>query len=227
MRSPYGMELVENCLACKLCSEGFFCRLPKPVMEAFQSLKFTLAHPAGATLFVEGQICRGIYILCKGRVKLSATSKEGQTLILKVAQPGEVLGLNAAISGIPHETTAETGQPCQLNFVKRDDFLKFLKEHGAASMHAAIRLASEGYNVLTANSGEYGLKLFYSFPLYHSCPEHDALKWLRPPVEAIWPILSIPLPPSPVHQRAPSGQLSGARCRPTRSNTKVGLPSEH
>ena len=90
-----------------------------------------------------------------------------------------------------------------------------------------LLLASEGYNVLTANSGEYGLKLFYSFPLYHSCPEHDALKWLRPPVEAIWPILSIPLPPSPVHQRAPSGQLSGARCRPTRSNTKVGLPSEH
>jgi CRP/FNR family cyclic AMP-dependent transcriptional regulator len=143
MHSPYGMELVENCLACNLCSEGFFCRLPKSVMEAFQPLKFTLAHPAGATLFVEGQVCRGIYILCKGRVKLTATSKEGQTLILKVAQPGEVLGLNAAISGIPHDTTAETGQPCQLNFVKRDDFLKFLKEHGAASMHAAIQVSRE------------------------------------------------------------------------------------
>ena len=123
------MELVENCLACKLCSGSFFCHLPKPVLEAFQPLKFTLAHPAGATLFVEGQACRGIYILCKGRVKLSTTSKEGQTLILKVAQPGQVLGLNAVISGTPHETTAETGQPCQLNFVKGDDFVKFLTEH--------------------------------------------------------------------------------------------------
>src|ERR1700691_5133799 len=58
MHSPYGMELVENCLSCKLCSEGFFCDLPKPVMEAFQLLKFTIGYPEGATLFVEGQTCR-------------------------------------------------------------------------------------------------------------------------------------------------------------------------
>jgi len=137
------MELVEDCLSCKLCSEGFFCDLPKPVMAAFQPLKFTLVYPAGATLFVEGQVCRGIYILCKGRVKLSANSKDGQTMILKVAQPGEILGLSATVSGITHETTAETGQPCQLNFVKRDDFLKFLSEHGDACMHAAIHLSRE------------------------------------------------------------------------------------
>src|SRR5664279_3047737 len=143
MHSPYGMELVEDCSSCKLCSEGFFCHLPKSVMDAFQPLKFTLAYPAGATLFVEGQVCRGIYVLCKGRVKLSSTSTEGQTLILQVAQPGEVLGLNAIVSGSLHDTTAETGQPCQLNFVKRDDFLKFLKEHSAASMHVAIQLSRE------------------------------------------------------------------------------------
>ena len=97
MHSPYGIEIVEDCLSRKLCSEGFFCRLPKSVMEAFQSLKFTLVHPAGATLFVEGQVCRGIYIPCRGRVKQSTSSKEGQTLILKAAQPGEVLGLSATV----------------------------------------------------------------------------------------------------------------------------------
>ena len=143
MHSPYGMELVENCLACKLCSEGFFCRLPKAEMEAFQKIKFTVAYPAGATLFVEGQACRGIYILCKGRVKLSATSSEGQTLIFKIAKPGEVLGLNATVSGTPYDTTAETGQACQLNFVKQAEFLQFLKEHGDACMQAAIHLSRE------------------------------------------------------------------------------------
>ena len=137
------MKLVEDCLSCKLCSEGFFCHLPKPVMETFQPLKFTLVHPPGATLFVEGQTCRGVYILCKGRVKLSITSSDGQTLILKVAQPGEVLGLNATVSAIPHDTSAETGQPCQLNFVQRDDFLKFLTQHGDACMHAAIQMSRE------------------------------------------------------------------------------------
>jgi CRP/FNR family transcriptional regulator len=137
------MELVENCLACNLCSEGFFCRLPKAEMEVFQKIKFTVAYPAGATLFVEGQACRGIYILCKGRVKLSATSSEGQTLIFKIAKPGEVLGLNATVSGTPYDTTAETGQACQLNFVKQAEFLQFLKEHCDACMQAAIHLSRE------------------------------------------------------------------------------------
>ena len=118
MHSPYGMELVEDCLSCPLCSEGFFCRLPKADMEAFQRIKFTLAHPAGATLFAEGESCRGIYILCRGRVKLSSTSSSGQTLIFKVAKAGEVLGLNATVSGTParshrRDWPAVPVEPCQ------------------------------------------------------------------------------------------------------------------
>ena len=143
MQSPYGMALVEDCPSCKLCSTGFFCHLPRPVMEAFQLIKFTTAYPAGATLFMEGQACRGVYVLCIGFAKLSVTSSDGHSLILRLSQPGEVLGLNAAIADIPYQTTAVTGQPCQLNFVRQADFLKFLAEHGEACMSAALQLSSE------------------------------------------------------------------------------------
>jgi CRP/FNR family transcriptional regulator, cyclic AMP receptor protein len=143
MNSPYGMELVENCLSCTLCGEGFFCRLPAAELEAFQKIKFTLAYPAGATLFVEGQACRGVYVLCRGRVKVSATSSRGQTLIFKIARPGAVLGLNATMSGTPHDSTAETGQSCQLNFVKRAEFLEFLAAHNEACIHVAVQLSRE------------------------------------------------------------------------------------
>ncbi len=143
MRSPYGMALVEDCLSCHLCSEDFFCHLPRSAMEAFQLIKFTIGYPAGAILFVEGQPCRGIYMLCKGRVKLSTSSQDGQTLILKIAQSGEILGLSAVVLGVPYETTAETGQPCQLNFVKCSDFLKFMADHGDVCMQAAISMSHE------------------------------------------------------------------------------------
>jgi CRP/FNR family cyclic AMP-dependent transcriptional regulator len=75
MQSLYGMAPVEDSLTCKLC-KGFFCHLPKAVMEAFQRIKLTIGYPPGATLFVEGQQCRGIYMLCRGRVKLSVTSSD-------------------------------------------------------------------------------------------------------------------------------------------------------
>src|ERR1700692_89083 len=85
--SPYGLDLVENCLYCKLRNDSFFCGLPKTALEAFEKMKFTAAYPAGAVLFVEGQAPRGIYMLCKGRVKLSTTSSDGKTLILKIVPP--------------------------------------------------------------------------------------------------------------------------------------------
>jgi CRP/FNR family transcriptional regulator, cyclic AMP receptor protein len=85
----------------------------------------------------------GASTLCRGRVKLSATSSQGQTLIFKIAKPGEALGLSATVSGVPYDTTAETGQACQLNFVKQADFRQFLTEHSGACMHAAIHLGHE------------------------------------------------------------------------------------
>jgi CRP/FNR family transcriptional regulator len=143
MASPYGFELLENCVTCNLRNDSFFCSLPKAALEAFDKIKYTTAYPAGAVLFVEGQSPRGIYLLCKGRVKMSTTSAEGKTLILKIAHPGEVLGMHEILSTTPYEITAETAQPCQLNFIKRDDFLKFLQAHGDACLKAAQHLSKD------------------------------------------------------------------------------------
>ena len=127
MLSPYGMEIVESCLTCKLRADRIFCDLPPTALQNFENIKFATAYPQGAVLFVEGQMPRGIFVLCKGGVKLSINSPSGRTMIVKLAEPGEVLGLSATISGKPYEVTAETIDPCQVNFVKREDFLKFLE----------------------------------------------------------------------------------------------------
>ena len=145
MLSPYGLDIIESCFTCKLRSDRLFCDLPTSALQSFESIKYATAYPKGAVLFVEGQAPRGIYVLCKGRVKLSICSTDGKTLILKVAEPGEVLGLSASVSGKAYELTAETLDPCQVNFVKREDFLRFLKEHGEACLRVAEQL-SEKYN---------------------------------------------------------------------------------
>src|SRR5215475_3681962 len=141
MSSPYGLQITESCLICKLRHSGFFCDLPKPSLEYLDKIKYASAFPQGAVLFVEGQAPRGIYIICSGRVKLTTTSRDGKTLILRIAQAGEVLGLHGTVSGKPYELTAETLQPCQLDFIKRDDFLRFLQNHADACLHAAQHLS--------------------------------------------------------------------------------------
>ena len=141
MSTPYGIEISEDCLLCKLRQSGYFCDMPPASLKELDKVKYASAYPQGAVLFVEGQAPRGVYVICGGRVKLSTTSRDGKTLILRIAQAGEVLGLHATVSGKPYELTAEALQPCQLDFIRRDDFLRFLQNHADACLNAAQHLS--------------------------------------------------------------------------------------
>lgn len=143
MNSPYGMRCVESCLTCHLRSQNFFCSLPQESLAAFNQITHAAVFPEHAVIFVEGQAPRGIFMLCQGQAKLSTTSRQGKTLIVRIARAGEILGLHASVSGKPHEFTVETMRPCQLNFVGQEDFRRFLKEHSAACLRAAEHLGRD------------------------------------------------------------------------------------
>jgi CRP/FNR family transcriptional regulator len=139
------LDIIDNCLTCNMRAEHFFCDLSPAALKSFEHIKYATAYPKGAVLFVEGQLPRGIFVLCKGRVKLSLCSTDGKTLIYKIVETGEVLGLSSSVTGKPYEVTAETVDPCQVNFVKREDFLRFLREHSDACLRVAEQLAQK-YN---------------------------------------------------------------------------------
>jgi CRP/FNR family transcriptional regulator, cyclic AMP receptor protein len=142
MRVPYGMELVEDCRTCPMRGEGFFCQLPGAALGAFMNVKFTTTYPGQAVLFVEGQAPRGVYMLCKGRVKLTMNSADGKTLIVRICEPGEILGAYASISGEAYEVTAEALEPCQVDFIRREDFLKLLHDQPAVAVGAMRELST-------------------------------------------------------------------------------------
>jgi CRP/FNR family cyclic AMP-dependent transcriptional regulator len=129
MQRPYGIELSESYRNCKFRGDGFLCKSSADELKSFEAIKQVSAYPAEAILFMEQERSRGIYLLCEGRVKLSFTSSQGKTLVLRIAKPGEVLGLLSTLTGNPYELTAETLQPCQVAFVSSDDFKKFLQKH--------------------------------------------------------------------------------------------------
>jgi CRP/FNR family transcriptional regulator, cyclic AMP receptor protein len=132
MKGPYGFESSEHCQTCKSRANGFFCQLSAPALKDFDDIRSTTTYPEGALLFLEKQAPRGIFVLCAGEVKLSISSSVGKTLILRIAKPGEVLGLMATVAGVPYEVTAETIRPCQVAYIRREDFLRFIAKHPEA-----------------------------------------------------------------------------------------------
>ena len=143
MNTPYGLEIVDSCVSCKLRKDHWFCGLSADVLKLLSAASHLSTYPGNALLFVEGQTPRGAFVLCSGKAKLSTTSREGKVLILKIAEAGEVLGLSAVISGEPFELTAETAGPCQVNFVERDALMRLMEKNGELGMHASQALSRE------------------------------------------------------------------------------------
>lgn len=141
--SPYGLGTAENCANCNLQDDNFFCRLPEKVMRQWERIKHITTYPEGALLFMEGEPARGVHILCQGRVKLLTANGDGKTFILKIARPGQVFGLDAIVTGRPQKVTVETMQPCQIAYVSREDFLRFIMDNGEACLRVVQQLGQE------------------------------------------------------------------------------------
>jgi CRP/FNR family transcriptional regulator, cyclic AMP receptor protein len=156
MRAPYGLEIIESCFNCPHREERLFCNLSVPALKQLETITAAATYPKGATLFVEGQKPRGVFILCNGRVKLSTSSADGKTLILRVPEKGEILGLAASVSGQPYQASAEVLEPAQANFIARNDFLEFLKTYGEAALRVAQQL-SENYHLAINEMRTIGL----------------------------------------------------------------------
>ena len=177
MTMAYNFQIIEDCLKCSFREQRLFCDLSHEALLRLQSVKATSVYPKGALLCLEGQPPRGIFILCTGRAKLSTTSSEGKSMILRIAEPGEVLGLTAIVSGTPYEATVETLEPSQANFISQAEFLRFLKEYPDVGLRVAQQLT---HNCKCA----YGE--IRSLGLSNSVPEKLAkliLQWAEHPLE--------------------------------------------
>lgn len=142
MKGPYGLEMSDSCQGGKLRKAEFFWGLSPQALKDFDAIKSSSVYPEGAVLFLERQDSRGVFVLCQGEIKLTISSSEGKTLILRIAKAGEVLGLMATLSGEPYELTAETLRPCQVAFIRRDDFLRFVAKHPEATQGIVKQLTA-------------------------------------------------------------------------------------
>ena len=120
-----------------------FCNLTPEALKDYDGIGIMMSHARGAKLFNEGDVARNVFVICFGHVKISSTSRDGKTMILKIAGPGDVMGLSAVLANVPHEVTAEAIEPCQVKTVRKQEFIDFLGRHGIASMNAAQSLSGE------------------------------------------------------------------------------------
>jgi CRP/FNR family transcriptional regulator, cyclic AMP receptor protein len=132
-------EIPVNCLA----QIGPFSTLTGDAHQRFERMGVEKIYTRGDNLFVAGQLPGFMYILLSGRVKLSVTSRDGKTMILRIADAGDVLGLSAVLNSSEYEISAEAVEYCRVKIIRSFDFLDFLKKYPAAAMEATQCLLQE------------------------------------------------------------------------------------
>ena len=136
-RQPVG------CAACANRRPGWFCSLGSAVLADLELAAGGIALPSQAPLFAEGDEARFLYVICSGFLKLTVGRDHSRQMIVRVAGPGSLLGLYAALSHGVYEVSAQTLTAAQLRPVVRDRFLAFLHAHTEAQLNAVQCICQE------------------------------------------------------------------------------------
>ena len=105
-------------------------------------------HGRGVVLFAEGEPARGAYILRSGRATVSISSSEGRVVMLRLAQAGDVLGLNSVLRNGSYDTTVKALAPCRTDFISREQLLELMEQNGQGA-RAMLKILSRELNELT------------------------------------------------------------------------------
>lgn len=117
-------------------------------MRASNMRNLNSLHGRGKVLFAEGEHARGVYILRTGRATVSISSSEGRLVILRMAQPGDVLGLNSVVRNSSYDATVKTLEPCRTDFISRSELIE-LMEKSEAGTHTILKILSDDLTALT------------------------------------------------------------------------------
>jgi len=135
--TTYGLEVVENYITHSPPKQRLFCDFSPAAQAKLDAISSPATYSKGEILFAEDQAPRGIFVISKGRVRLSASASDGKSLIIRMADIGEIVGLPATISGKRYEVTAEAFQRVEASFIPRKQFREIVRTHGDVALRVA------------------------------------------------------------------------------------------
>jgi len=111
---------------CRIKDNTLFSDLTDEQLEIFKEAVKTSLHKKRDVIFVEGDPCPGFYVVKSGRVKLLKTSRDGKEQIIKILQPGELLGMETFYDGKRYGNTAMAMDDCEICFIEKRTFFDII-----------------------------------------------------------------------------------------------------
>jgi CRP-like cAMP-binding protein len=122
--------------------DSFWALLPAAEREALLRLGSRHQHPIGAVIVREGDRAGSVFVLLTGRAKVVSTSPRGNSAMLAVRGPGDIVGELSAVVGKRRVASVVTVDPVDVLRISGETFSRVLRERPAI-MQAVLQVMSQ------------------------------------------------------------------------------------
>lgn len=117
---------VPGCPACRFKSSCFYDQLEPPAQKIWNKIRSAAEFAADQTIYSEGEMPEGVYVICRGRVKIFTTDSRGQQLITWIRHPGEIFGHIALFSQCEYRCSGKAMGNTVLSLIDAKTLHEFL-----------------------------------------------------------------------------------------------------
>lgn len=111
-----------------------FQGMSQEAVHRFNAIVRKIKRRRGEWVFVHGDPGDSIYVVQKGRMKITALSEDGHEVVHEILGPGETFGHTSSILGIPRTTSAQALEASLLYEIRQKDFESLLTVYPELSL---------------------------------------------------------------------------------------------
>lgn len=108
-----------NCFACQVRPRTEWCALSESDLKLIDDAKLERDYAPGDVLYHQGDPCTGVFCIQSGLVGLRKVGADGNSVLVRLAQPGDTIGYRSFLAGEEHKLSAEVLKPGQVCFIAR------------------------------------------------------------------------------------------------------------
>lgn len=112
------------------------------IRGVLDSMASSVTSPRNTMIFAQGDAPVGVYVIRKGSVRLTVKAGDSE-ILMRIAQPGSVLGLPGVLSNKPYSLTARATQNCELGFVTADKLIQLVRDNPTLGLQVLQLLSEE------------------------------------------------------------------------------------
>jgi CRP/FNR family transcriptional regulator len=159
----------KSCFSCQACSRAEWCGLSKAELGRIDAAKTVREYTPGDVLYHQGDPSSGVFCVESGLVGLRKIDAEGNSVLVRLAYPGDTIGFRSLVCGEDHRLGAEVLKPSTICLIDAATAMALAKNNPALCLrllrHMANDLSDAEEKFVQSNTLEIEERIAYTFLL--------------------------------------------------------------